>query len=292
MSVGTRRARRIVPRLGIFAAVTLAALTVVALAGAGGSASYADASGDSGSGPDITSVQVTNDDRGNVTFTIALPNRPSPTPELFLLVFLDTDSDANTGDPQAGGADYALASDGGAAGLGKWNGSRHAFSVPASLVTSYAAGTLRISISAADLGTTSGFRFWIGVDDAEDEDNWDAAPDRGMWSYTIATAPLRLTAGQVVLQPARPVSGGAFSASIAVRRSDTGAPLTQATVTCRLMLDGRPLAGASGRVAAGGRATCAARVPRGAAGKLLRGTVTVRSGTASVTKTFSVRIAR
>lgn len=289
MSSDTRRGHRVTGRLGILAGVALAALAAAALAFAGGSASFADVAGDSGSGPDITNVQVSNDDSGKVTFAVTFANRPSPAADLLLAVFVDSDRNVQTGSRDLNGADFLLVSDGGDAAVGTWNGSDWG-PTTASAVASYAAGMLRVTVAAADLGKTSGFHFVIGAFEGQDEEKVDLAPDRGIWSYTVATAPLRLTAGAVALQPARPVSGRALSASIAVRRSDTGGALTQGTVTCRLTLDGRPLA-ARGRLA-GGRATCSARLPRGAAGKVLRGTVTAKSGAASVTKTFSTRISR
>ena len=58
--------------------------------------------------PDITSTTVSNDDAANLTFRVAISNRPALTPDMVVLVFLDTDQNTATGDPQSSGADYVI----------------------------------------------------------------------------------------------------------------------------------------------------------------------------------------
>ncbi len=41
--------------------------------------------------PDITSVVVSNDDAGMITFKVNISNRPTLTPDMSVLLFLDTD---------------------------------------------------------------------------------------------------------------------------------------------------------------------------------------------------------
>ena len=115
-------------RLGVL--LVLAALVVGVPAALGGSSraaansqTFPDSIGEDASAPDITSVVVSNDDAGNITFTINISNRPALTPDMFLIVFLDTDQNASTGDPDALGADYVIQLVPGAVDLFQWNGS-------------------------------------------------------------------------------------------------------------------------------------------------------------------------
>jgi ABC-type glycerol-3-phosphate transport system substrate-binding protein len=54
-----------------------AALALAAASAGGASISYIDSSGDSGSAPDITTTEVSNDDAGTITLTITIANQPS-----------------------------------------------------------------------------------------------------------------------------------------------------------------------------------------------------------------------
>src|SRR5207249_11465904 len=87
------------------------------------SQTYADSTGEDPNAPDITSVAVSNDDAGQITFKVNISNRPALTPDMTVLFFLDTDQNTATGDPQTLGADYAIEVDPGSVGLFQWNGS-------------------------------------------------------------------------------------------------------------------------------------------------------------------------
>ena len=87
------------------------------------SQTYTDSTGEDPNAPDITSIAVSNDDAGLITFKVNISNRPTLTPDMTVLLFLDTDQKATTGDPQSLGADYVIELDPGAVGLFQWNGS-------------------------------------------------------------------------------------------------------------------------------------------------------------------------
>jgi hypothetical protein len=164
---------------------------------------FADSAGELAGGPDITAVTVSNDDRGTLTFSIAVPNRPALTQDMGVVVFLDTDLNASTGDPSLLGADYAIDYEGGTADLAKWNGSGWDSSVPqSSLVSSYSSGaTLKLNV--ADLGGISAFNFFVGFAEMQDGSPVaDFAPDLGhaTWNYQVAIAP------PVTTTPAKPAS--------------------------------------------------------------------------------------
>ena len=82
---------------------TLLVAVPAALAGsshrAANSTSYPDSTGEDANAPDITSVNVSNDDAGLITFQVLISNRPAFTDDMFLLIFMDTDQNASTGDP-------------------------------------------------------------------------------------------------------------------------------------------------------------------------------------------------
>ena len=78
-----------------------------------------------------------------------------------VLMFLDTDKQATTGDTTSFGADYAIELDPGSVGLFKWNGTDFVAAPSQSSVTySYDATGATIRASAADLGATKAFNFF------------------------------------------------------------------------------------------------------------------------------------
>lgn len=168
--------------------VALAAALVIPAAGsAGGSTAFADPAGDAAAA-DITGVTVSNDDTGLITFAVAIPNRPAVTTGLYVLVFLNTDQNAATGAPNDDGADYVLGYSGGQAELGKWTGSDFDFTVPHPSLTSTYAGGVTLKVSAADLGGTTGFTFYVVADEhaADGTPQVDFAPDASAPDFTYA----------------------------------------------------------------------------------------------------------
>src|SRR5258708_4080567 len=87
------------------------------------STTYNDSIGEDPAAPDITSIVVSNDDAGNITIQVNISNRPALTSDMLLVLFLDTDQNSSTGDPQTLGADYVIQLEPGAIGLFQWNGS-------------------------------------------------------------------------------------------------------------------------------------------------------------------------
>ena len=276
----------------LLAALVLAVGSQQSLAvGSAGSASFNDPAGDSGPGPDITSVVVSNDDAGTITFTVTTANRPTPTEDYTLAVELDIDSNASTGKD---GSEFVLLGFGGGgtfdAVLGEYSGNSLVLRFASSAKASYAGGVATISISKADLRDTSAFQFWVGVDDNPDDDsNWDAAPDDGTWSYRLATPPppaVKLAAGRPAAMAGPAKAGGAFTVAMSVTRSD-GKPFTGA-VACTAKAGAATLR-AAGRAVAGS-ARCTMRLPKTAKGKRLTGTITATAGTAKVAKPYGFAI--
>ena len=69
---------------------------------------FTDSTGEDAQGPDITTVVLSNDDKGTLSWVINVPNRPTLTGDMGFILFINSDSNAATGDPQLFGADYLL----------------------------------------------------------------------------------------------------------------------------------------------------------------------------------------
>ncbi len=112
----------------------------------------------------------------------------------------------------------------------------------------------------------------------------DRAPDAGSWSYSLS--PFALKIKSLSVGPA--LRGRLFTAAALVMRSDFDIPLTEGTIGCAAKLSGRSFAG-KGRFARS-RATCMWRLPKGAGGNRLGGTVSVTFQGVKAKRSFSVRV--
>lgn len=294
--------------LAVLVGALIALLTLPALAlgdtarVAANSQTYQDVTGEDPAGPDITTTVVSNDDAGAITFQIAIPNRPSFTADMLLLMFLDTVPGA--GDADSLGADYAIQLVPEGAALFKWNGSDFRADTPQrTLTTSYAAGAT-IGISAAELGAPKTINFLIiaisgivvGANGEEDFSNIrrDIAPTGGFgggattWSYEVRTV-LALTEAGFTTSPSPARAGAPFSAAVAATRNDTQGLVRSGTVTCQARI-GSTRAALRGSRVQNGVATCSWAIPKTAKGKTIRGTVTLTVDGARLTRSFSARI--
>jgi hypothetical protein len=292
-------------RLAILLA--LAALLVGVPAALGGSShaaanaqTFTDSIGEDANAPDITSIAVSNDDAGLITFQVNISNRPALTPDMFVLVFLDTDQNASTGAADFLGAEYAIDLEPGSVGLFQWNGTDF-MQAPSqtSLTYAYASTGATIHLSAADLGSTKGIGFGVeavsGVTvDAAGNPNFDnahadLAPDvgHGFYSYQVLTK-LVLTVTAFTTSPKPPKAGRTFSVSLAATENDTKGPVRAGTVTCPATLAGKRTV-AVRHVVANGVATCVWRIPKTAKGRIMRGTITLTLQGAHVTRPFTAR---
>jgi hypothetical protein len=217
-----------------------------------------------------------------------------------VLLPLDTDKQAATGNPDFAGADYAIELDPGVVSLFKWNGSDFVAAPSQSSVTfSYDATGATIRASAAELGNTKAFNFFvaaasgIATDAAGDPDfsnaHIDPAPDagHGVFSYQVLTK-LTLSVKAFTTSPKPAKAGKRFVASLAASESDTGGPVQAGTVACSVTVGGKHLSATVHRVA-NGIATCSWLVPRTAKGTL-RGTVSLTVKGTTVIRTFAVKV--
>ena len=196
-----------------------------------------------------------NDDRGNITFTINIPNRPTLTPDMFLLLAIDADANPASGSPDFLGADYVIELDkvrsrGKPVALFRWNGSDFTATGQSSLVFTYANGaTIKLN---SELGSTRRFSFGIiavgglviGPTGEPDFANIhvDNAPDpgHGFYTYDVRLTPLSLVVRSSGARPLQPSAGKLYTRFAVVGRSDN-APVQAGSATCRATIAGKAL---------------------------------------------------
>jgi hypothetical protein len=265
---------------------------------AANSQTYQDSTGEDAQAPDITTVVVSNDDAGNLTLKINISNRPALTSDMLMLLFLDTDQNPATGDPQSLGAEYAIQLQPGAVDLFHWNGTDYvAAQQQADLTFSYDATGATIRLSQGDLGGAKGFNFGMLafsgiVVDAQGNADFsnahdDAAPDigHGFYNYKVI-AKIKLSQTAFTVTPAK--AGKVFQASLAATQSDTGGPVASGTVACSATVGGKALRGT--HTLANGIASCVWHLPKTAKGKTLRGKISLTVQGTTLTKSFVAHV--
>jgi hypothetical protein len=257
---------------------------------AANSTTYQDSQGENPAAPDITTLTVSNTDAGVISFRVAIPNRPTFAPDMLLLLFVDSDANPQTGDPDELGADYVIEIFGGEAALFRWDGTnftRRAGDPPAtSLIFGYMGG-VTISISAAELGNTKRFGFsfiavsGIAIDPTTSDLDFtnavaDIAPaaSAGLYQYEVRITPPTLVVRSLKPTPARPTAGRTFTLRLTAVRSDTNAAVQNGRVTCVGRIGNARLRAQVQRVI-GRAAVCTWNIPPKAAGKTFRGNVAV-----------------
>ncbi len=286
-------------------AIALVALPAIAMGGAARTAtnsqSYQDSTGEDPAAPDITSVGITNDDTGIITFQVNIANRPALTQDMLLDIFLDTDKNASTGASQLFGADYLIELQPGAVGLFQWNGTDFVgASSQSSLTFSYGTGGATIRVNALDLSRTKGFNFVVDVAsgivvDASGNPDFtnahdDLAPDpgHGTFAYQVL-ATLTLTVSAFTTSPTPAKAGKTFSAGLAVTESDTNAGVVQGTITCTARIAGKAVRVKAKRIV-NGVAVCVWSIPKTARGKTIRGSIALALQGAQTSRTFAAKI--
>lgn len=182
-------------RQSTWAGLAVAACLLAApLAGASNTAAFADGAGDApAAAPDVTAVQVSNDDAGNVTFRISIPNRSQLEDPDFIAVLVDTDGNAHSGCSRGSfGAEYALDVLSRRFVFGRCtNGGWSFASKPASFAGSFSDSTLTLRANRRDLGGANRFSFRIGAAAAGESTAYDFAPNTGLsaWTYKVVAPP-------------------------------------------------------------------------------------------------------
>jgi hypothetical protein len=283
----------------------LAALPTAAFGGAAhrfaNSQTFPDSTGEDAAAPDITSVQVSNDNAGLITFKINLSNRPTFTQDMFFLIFMNTDGNTSTGDPNSLGADYVIELDPGQVSMGQWNGSGYV-NAPSqtSLIFGYDSTGATIKVSASEIGHPKTLQFAViaasgfALDASGNADftnvHTDNAPDpgHGFFSYQVLTQ-LALTPTAFTVAPKPAHAGRPVSVALAVNENDTNGPVTKGVVTCTAVI-GTTRVVAYVHALTNGIATCTWRTPKTAKGKTIHGTIKVTVQGVSISRPFSARL--
>lgn len=252
---------------------------------AANSTTYQDSTGEDPAAPDISTIVVSNDDAATITFKITIANRSQYTPDVAVVMFLDSDANQSTGDPQSLGADYIIQLIQGEVLLFKWDGSDYTLSATqASLNSSWASGPT-IKINASDLGNTRKLNFdvtavsGIVIDQTTGAIDCSAckrdfAPTLGFYTYQLQLTKPTLVVRSLKPTPAKPAAGKPFTLRLVAARSDSGAVVQNGRVTCVGRVGSARLKAAVQRVQ-GGAATCTWSIPANAKGKTFRGSVAV-----------------
>lgn len=282
----------------------LAAVVVTAAAGA---MTFADPAGDAVVTPegadmtgitlvDVTNVEITNTSAGLVTFRVTVTTA-ALSPFSVIAAVLDLDKDPTTGDDGTEAVigwvvDPLLGS-----GLefDRWDGSELEPVDPTTATGTFENGVLTITVPRSELLDTRGFEFGVlgAVFRADFQAlSIDVVPDSEEFlEYDLTglapPAPPRLAATPVNGKPAQPRAGKRFVVSALVTIANGGLiPTGQAS--CAVRVGAAPLR-TTGRLS-NSLARCTMTVPRNATGKVLRGTMTVRYGGATIKRAFSFRV--
>ena len=262
------------------------------------SVTFEDAAAEDPQGPDITTVTVSNDDTGLISFRVAIPSRPTLAEGMRFRIWIDSDSNPATG-LAANGMDYYLFHDAGRTSLYRCGGTVCTNAARATTLEFSYAGGPRFAILDAEIGNAKRFRFaveaatGIFVDPATktvhaDDARFDDAPARGsFWTYRLAIGPQRLLVKSLATSPAR--AGTPLTVRALATRADTGAALSSGRVRCAARIAARRVEVRS-QGFVGTRAVCVFGIPADAAGETIRGSVTVTFGGKKVTRAFSARV--
>ena len=285
------------PGLLLAVAVAVVALPTVASgafsapaapqAPAANTTTYQDSVGEDSTAPDITTIVASNDNGGLITFRINIPNRPQLAQDLAVIMFLDSDSNPGTGDPESFGADYIIQYIRGEAILFRWDGSDYSLSPIQSTLTAAWSNGPTFRINASQLGNTRKLSFDIvvvsglvidlttgAIECPEATCKRDFAPTVGFYQYEVKITPATLVVRSLKPTPKNPTAGRSFTLRLVAARSDTNAVVQNGRVTCVGRVGSARLKAQVQRVL-GGAATCTWNLPPSAKGKTFRGSVGV-----------------
>jgi hypothetical protein len=270
------------------------------------SATFTDASGDSGDGPDVTTVAVSDASSGKITFTATVPNRPALTDVDAVQAFFDTDRNSGTGG--SGGFEYEVAWIDGRQLLMHWDGSQFAEDKAASFSASYKDGQATFSIEKADFGGAATFAFIVTTTGDGGDTTADRAPDgTAVWGYPSSPGqppPPPAPPPPPGSPPPPPPAGTLKATKFAVGKAHAGRRFTvsmvvtvastklsvRTSVSCSAKLAGRTVRVTGKGSVLSGRASCTWALPKHSKGEQLRGTIAASYQGAKIRRSFSTRV--
>jgi hypothetical protein len=236
---------------------------------------------------------------------VNVPNRPTLGQDMLVDLFVDTDNNQATGSQDIPGIDYVIELVRGEINLFKWDGTNFTrrFGDPSAVTLAFSyEGGVTIRISAAELGSTTRFNFFVTVESGVAVDpitgdldftnaKGDAAPGggAGFFNYLVNIAKPTLIVRKFGTSPAAPAAGKVFTMRLTTARSDTGAVIQNGRATCVGRAGTVRLRAQTARVT-GGAAVCTWLIPKGAKGKTFRGSVSVVFEGLSASRSYSAKI--
>jgi len=293
-------------------ALVVTALCLAGVTAASGSETFTDPTADApAQAPDVTSVTVSNDDQGLITFRVTLANRSALGADDVVAVLIGTDDPNVFAGKRDDGINFALVLDGTqGALLLEWSGMDldAVDPTPASLSGSFSGGVATLTVRQEDLAP--GFpdlsvpielEFYVlGIAfNGNEVVAQDVAPEANLYPFRLAE-PLRVIVTN--FDAAKTVKAGkALVVLMGIAHGDTGAAVTRGKVTCRAKLGNKALRGKgafvtvtvkspSGAVVKSPNAACSWKVPKNAKGKTIRGSMTVRESGVANTRSFTTHV--
>jgi hypothetical protein len=246
--------------------------------------------------PDISTVVVSNDDAGLLSFEIHFANRVALGPGEELSLWFDTDRNPKTG---LLGSDRFIELIGGAVTL--TNAETYEEEAAPSLTATAGASAVTIRIRANELGTKAAFDFFIWADatpDDEDVTDVDTAPDAFWvgWTYEVKVPPpppvLALSAIVCTPKPVRSGKPMTAKARVSISRGDVPEALASAaTVTWTAAVGSARLKTRSTAVFTDGVLSATWLLPKSAKGKPVRLSVSVTQEGVTTVKRQACRAA-
>jgi hypothetical protein len=298
--------QRVLARVaGITGALALIAVAGYAVSGAAAHVTgavvaadrtYTDPAGDAQGGPDLTTVTVSDDASGRITFHIAAQVSNTSA----FAIFLDPDLNGQISD-DTGRIIILVATPSAVMPLVMRGSDSSQMSVP--VAASISGTDIAASFAKTDMNIDKMFAFLVSSIRDDASDTADRAPDGNMaWVYalssgqqtTTTTTTTSTTTTQVKAVIGAPKVTGSIAAgkritvSFPVTRSDTGETLTSGKLTCDPSVQGKVVAHAESFT--GGTARLSFTIPKNAKGKQLKVKVTITVGSQSTTRVATFHI--
>jgi hypothetical protein len=181
-----------------------------------------------------------------LSFRVNIPNRPTLDQGTIFEIWVDADNNVSTGSPDTGGADYVMQLVRGEISLYRWDGTDYTRRLgdpsAVSLNFSYQGG-VTVRISAAELGNTKVFKFFVFVatgctvdPTTQDLDCTNALADSapgggaGLYQYEVKITPPTLVVRSFRPTPKTPTADAVHARLVAAR--PTRARSQNGRVTC------------------------------------------------------------
>jgi len=246
----------------------------------------ADPTGDANGAADIVRVTVANDTSGLLLFHVQSVNRTDITPGDVVLIRIDSDRSAQTGEPdRGGGIDYVIEinATAGAIFLRRWTGATFERAETTTLIGRYEGG-YAFFVNRSDVGNPTAIRFYaVTLLATGAAGQADVAPSTSFYDYALSISHVESMTPRWA--PAAPRAGATFRLRSLQLTLQTGDRAAAARFTCRATLARKRLRGT-------GRGGCTFRLPASARGKRFVVDVTAapRGGEAETGRqTFRVR---